>query len=67
MRIMIDFKGGPLDGSASLEREITAGEAYSFLEMVVMMVGVTSSFRYNIGHRFHVPSPGWLARTVVRL
>jgi hypothetical protein len=66
MRIMIEFKGGPLDGSAALEREITAGDTSSFLEMVVMIVGATSGYRYNIGHHFHVPSPGWLARTVVR-
>jgi hypothetical protein len=63
---MIDFKGGPLDGSASLEREIKAGESYSFLEMVIMVVGATSGYRYNIGHHFHVPSLGLLTRTVVR-
>ena len=66
MRITIDYLGGPLDGSASLEREIRAGESCSYLEWVVMMVGATSGYRYNIGHHFHVPSPGWLARTIVR-
>jgi hypothetical protein len=65
MRIMIDFKGGPLDGSASLEREIKAGDSLNYLEMVIMTMGATSGYKFNIGHHFHVPSPGWLAHTVV--
>jgi hypothetical protein len=63
---MIDFNGGPMDGSASVDREINAGDSLSFREFVVMIVGVTSNYRYNKGHHFHIPSPGWLARTVVR-
>jgi hypothetical protein len=67
MRIMMLLKGGgPLDGEVSMERDIKPGEAYSFLETVVMIAGATSGYRYNIGHHFHVPSPGWLTRTVVR-
>jgi hypothetical protein len=66
MRIMVDFKGGgPLDGPASLEREIKAGDSLSYLEWVIMAIGATSGYKFNIGHHFHVPSPGWLARTVV--
>lgn len=65
MRIMVDFKGGPLDGPALLEREIKAGDSITFLEMVIMTMGTTSGFQYNKGHHFTIPSPGWLTRTVV--
>src|SRR4051794_2194193 len=67
MKITMDFRGGgPLDGSVSLDREIKAGETYSHLEMVVIIAGATSGYRYNVGHHFFVPSPGWLGRTAVR-
>ncbi len=67
MRIMIDFKGGGImDGSVCLDREIKLGEMYSFTEMVVVIAGVSTGYTYNVGHHFHVPSPGRLARTVVR-
>lgn len=69
MKIMIDFNGGgPLDGSHFLDRELEfkAGEPMTFREFVVLSMGVTSGFRFNIGHRFSVPSPGWFDRTVHR-
>jgi hypothetical protein len=66
MKIMMDFKGGLCDGTFTLDREIKAGESYNFAEWIISIVGVTSNYRYNVGHHFHVPSPGWLARTVVR-
>jgi hypothetical protein len=65
MKIMMDFHGGPLDGSVNVERELKGGESISFMEMAVIIAGVTSNFQYNVGHRFGFPSPGWLARTVV--
>ena len=66
MRIMMDFKGGPLDGSMSLEREIKAGESITFEEFVVTLAGATSGYQFKLGHRFQFPSPGWMVRTVVR-
>lgn len=66
MKILIDFNGGPLDGSASLEREVAAGESMTFTEMVVMMAAGSTSYHFDVGQRFAIPSPGWLTRTVVR-
>jgi hypothetical protein len=68
MQITIEFfgTGGLVDGAATLERDITPGEQMLFQEWIVMTVGVTSNFQYNVGHHFQVPSPGWLARYVVR-
>jgi hypothetical protein len=69
MKVTIYFSGGgPLDGSASLERDIKAGGNpwYSFEEMVIYWAGMDSDFRYNIGDRIRVPSPGQLERRVVR-
>jgi hypothetical protein len=66
MKIMVDLHGGPLDGSVSLEWEIKVGESYDYLEMAVWLLGVTSGFKYNVGHRFSYPSLGWLNRSVVR-
>lgn len=62
MKIMADFFDGPLDGQVTIDRDIIAGQSYGFLELAVMLMGSTCQWQFNPGHRFRIPSPGWLGR-----
>jgi hypothetical protein len=67
VKITMLFKGGPWDGgSASLERDLQIGDKVSAPQLAIRFAGTTSGSRFNVGHRFPVPSPGWMLGTVVR-
>jgi hypothetical protein len=67
MGIMMDFMGGgPIDGSAYLDREPALDEKFNLREMAIVLAGITSGNKFNVGHRFSVPSESCLRRTVIR-
>ncbi len=66
MRVILEFVGGPMDGTVTLERMPKQGEEFaSFDESVVAMAYFQT--RGEVGKRFRVLSRGRLASTVVRV
>jgi hypothetical protein len=67
MKITMDLYGGsPYDGQVTLEEEIDSSRRYNLMELIVIIAGASTGYRYNVRHHFLVPSSGWIDRTVVR-
>ena len=65
MRVMLEFAGGPMDGTVELEGMPKQGEEFASWEQAVVATAYFQT-KGEVGKRFSVLSLGRLTSTVVR-